>query len=468
MPGIKSFIRSCSAFRESVGENSSSKPLHSTVVDRTLQLRPHFEGVSCGLREFVIFGRSECTSLGIVSDVPNDETTPSTDAQAPDGDHEAFARLRMEGARFKQTQLPIDAMVELQRYQRLILKAAELEWRKANPDQDLPVDFATGSKLVLKELEPGSTISVLDLAVTSQYDPYYEAGREEFEREVEKIEQWLAADAAQRADFDLLTLPLLDEPEFAELGSSAQPGDEFTIASPTTQTPIAVTEELRVDAIAPLAEQRALLISPPVLAVPPRSVPGEVAGKLFLVNTESLSFEMRSLRYGKIRGRYRNADLTADLREVLDNTAKAPVVRVTGELRYRNDMLKEVLNVTAVQLLATDGEPWSARFIALATLDDGWDPENPNSKAVQFAAVDAAREILGECAAASRALPGIFPMEDGGVQLEWASAEYVTSIEISPDLEFELFDLEVATKTVVEEQTTDLSDAKAFVARTAR
>jgi len=415
-----------------------------------------------------VVGPLTCTSVGSVSDVPNNETTPSIDAQSPDGDHEAFARLRMKGPRFDDTQLPIDAMVELQRYQRLILKGAELEWLKANPDQDLPADFAAGSKLVLKELEPGSTISVLDLAAASQYDAYYEAGREEFEREFEKIEQWLASDTAQRAGFDLLTLPLLDEPEFAELGSSAQPGDEFTIASPTTPAPIAVTQEIRTEAIAPLAEQRALLITPPTVVIAPRSVPGEVAGKLFLVNTETLSFEMRSLRYGKIHGRYRNSDLTADLRKVLDSKDKAPVVRVTGELRYRNDVLKEVLNVTAVQLLATDGEPWSARFAALATLDDAWDPENPNSRAVQFAALDAARAILGECAAANRALPGIFPMEDGGVQLEWASPEYVTSIEISPDLEFELFDLEVASQSVVEEQTTDLSNAKAFVARTAR
>jgi len=397
-----------------------------------------------------------------------DDTTASTaDASSTDAP-EAFARLRMEGDRFDGAQLPVEALVEIQRYQALILKSAEYAWTTANPDVDLPADFAEGSKLVISDVEDGSAVSVLARPAQTRYDEYYVLGREELEREIEVISTWLASTTSERAQIDPVSLPLLAEPALVELGSSFAPSEHFTIASPSMDQPVELTERLRKEAIAPLAAERAQIVKPAAIADVWLSVPGDVAGRLFGVNAERKNFEMGTLRFGEIHGRYREDDLTTDLRKVLDNTTKAPVIRVTGELRYKNGVLQQLLSVTSVQRLEIDGESWSSRFVELASLDNGWDPDNPDSNPVVFASLEAAREILAESKRIGRPLPGIFPMDDGGVQLEWASAEHVTSIEISPGIEFQLFDLEVITQSVVEETTIDLATVKEFVERTVR
>jgi hypothetical protein len=408
-----------------------------------------------------------CTSVAFVTNIPDDDAV--TAAPIPEVPTEAFARLRMKGERFDGAHLPVDALVELQRYQALILKAASLAWQDSHSGEELPSDFADGAKLVIVDLEEGSAVSVLELP-TSSYGEYFVDGREELEREFEVLETWLARQGLPHSssEIDLLALPLLDEPEFAAFGSSFGAEDEIVLWSPTTQRPIEITEALRSNAFVPLAAERARLVSPPVLVAPLRTVSGEVAGKLFGVNAESKSFEMRTVRDENVRGKYLDETLTADLKRVLDNTSKAPVVRVTGKLRYRGDVLKTLVGVTEVKLLEIDGESWSARFIELASLDNGWDPDNPDSRSIAFPALDAAREILTECKRIGRKLPGIFPMEDGGVQLEWASASAVTSIEITPEIEFALFDLEVASRSVNEEETSDLLVAKEFVTRTVR
>ena len=56
-------------------------------------------------------------------------------------------RFRLTGARFDGGRLPVDSLVELERYQDVIRIAAEAEWRHDHPDAELPSDFRESVRL---------------------------------------------------------------------------------------------------------------------------------------------------------------------------------------------------------------------------------------------------------------------------------------------------------------------------------
>jgi hypothetical protein len=112
-----------------------------------------------------------------------------------------------------------------------------------------------------------------------------------------------------------------------------------------------------------------------------------------------------------------------------------------GTFRFLEDQLKFILGVSSVELLEIDGKSWSRRFVELAQLTPDWSGEGGGAEIISFPALDAARQILIRADERGLALPGIFPMEDGGVQLEWSSARTVFSVEIDRDVRFTFFEL---------------------------
>ncbi len=365
--------------------------------------------------------------------------------------------------------MPVAALAELQRYQELVRAAAELEWEKEHPGEGLPSDFDESFSLVLKDIKPGSATSVLE-SRKSAYEPYFERGRSELEREIAVIEQWLDDSNPQAVSPQPLDLPLLDQPEFLALGSSISDAASFSISADRGRR-IEITPTLRNRGIRPLAARRAEALTPAAqeIAFEKTSEFGEVAGHLVQLDAETRSFKLVPLRYGghKISGRYKSDTLTPELREHLDSPEKRTIVRLKGTLRYHGTKLARLLQTSEVNALTLDSKPWSRRFIELATLEEGWS-EDGEGKPIDFLALDAAREILEAVLESQRSLPGIFPMVDGGVQLEWSSPDFVTNIEISPGLSFYLFDLAVDSLSSTSVETDDLAKAKSFVRETSR
>lgn len=398
---------------------------------------------------------------------PKNGPSSDPDRVGTTGAAEAFARLHMEGKDFEKARIPLDSLVELQRYHDIVLKAATLAWERENQGQKLPDDFSNSFKLVLSEVEDGSATSVLELPRSTSYDAYYTLGREEVEREIEAMETWLAQ-GADRSDSQILdNLPLLSEPSFIDFGKDMPDDSALSLSEPEAPKPIAITKRLRETALLPLAAKREELLAPET-DIERHSIRGDIAGRLISLDAEKKGFDFVTLRFGRVRGRYRDESLTSDLRAVLNSSTKAPVVRVSADLRFQGEQLKSLLDVTTVELLEIDGQPWSRRFIELASLDKGWDFENPESEPVVFACLDAARALLEYCSEIDVRLPGIFPINDGGIQLEWANPNIVTNIEILPSLEFSLFNLEVATRQNVNLDTYSIDEVKQFIQRMVR
>ena len=103
--------------------------------------------------------------------------------------------------------------------------------------------------------------------------------------------------------------------------------------------------------------------------------------------------------------------------------------------------------------------PWARRLGQLARMNGGWHPEG-GGEVMSAVALGAARDLLRLADESGIALAAaIFPLENGGVHVEWSSPERVTSFEISPDGIYEFFDLELASRLVAQESTSTLGRA---------
>lgn len=101
---------------------------------------------------------------------------------------------------------------------------------------------------------------------------------------------------------------------------------------------------------------------------------------------------------------------------------------------YLEDTSQSV-GVTATARLT----PWLVRALeklkGLARLEENWD--SYGSRPINPCAYERAAEILKHTASCGMAVPDIFPVSGGGVQLEWENARHELEIGILPNGEME-------------------------------
>jgi hypothetical protein len=339
---------------------------------------------------------------------------------------------------------------ELQRYERLVRKVAEQQWRAANPDRkSVPPQLADEFNLSIVAVEDGSAMPVLerDSISQSEWDPYLTDATVL----IEQAFQALIQGKSLPSGFDWLM-----SQDFRDFGASLQGGEAIEFR-PTSAYPIVYSAEVR-------DEVRERLGTPVVGRLENVTRRGAIAGRLVRLDADAKTFKFRRLgdpASKGINGKYSQPGLTADLRRILESNSVAPVVRVTGDLIGPPDAPPiRIGSVASVELFEVDGMSSSARLIELAALEPGWN--EGHGMPVEFAALDAARDILLQLHQDSLAMPSVFPLEDGGVQLEWASPELVSSIEISPDVNFSLFRLVVGTRQSESQDTDQMPEAIDF------
>lgn len=373
-----------------------------------------------------------------------------------DASERPFARIRLSGERFSGGRLPVNALAEIQRYQAVVLEAARREWLEAHPDRELPEGFDAALGLVITDVEDGSAQVLLERPSIADLDEYFERGRDDFEQNLTAIFD---------LDESVTEAPLFGLKDFQAFGTSLINGDAIEVTSYTRDarpaSTTSFTKEELSDVIAP--RQKELKRVNDRLRRQARHVEDRaVAGRLVELNPEKRSFQLDTLHYQVITGWYKNSDITEDLRNVLNASTKAPVVRVRGDLQFRGGKVWRLWDATEVELLEIDGHPWSRKLVELASLTPDWDGEVPGAEMISFTALDAARDLMLRFSEAEVARPSIFPTEDGGVSLEWASSTSVSTIEIGPDAEFILFNLPEGSNQGTEQSTADLERAVLF------
>ncbi|OBH03548.1 hypothetical protein A5695_10215 [Mycobacterium sp. E1747] len=379
--------------------------------------------------------------------------TARMDGEGGDDQAALFARVKMIGQEFEGGRIPIRSLDELGRYQALVLAAAAAQWREIHDEDDLPEDFASQLDLVLSDIEDGSAVSLLERPHATPYDSFYEYGRT-------VVEQQIALASAESPEADVISL--LAYKEFRDLGSSLRDDERMEIVAPSSHAGgvsdvVTITPEISRRIRQNLAPKFKKLLKPPR-----HTEYGWIVGRLTAINADEQNYTISTDTYGSINGRYKSEEILDDLKAVLDSSERAPVVRFYGRLRFVGERLDRILDVSVVQVLEIDGEPWSRRFIELASLEEDWDDEYPESKVVSFTALDGARAILQFVQSHGISQPGIFPTVSGGVSLEWATSSEVLTIEITEEAEFQLFHLTQGT-TAVNVTTQTITEAYGFI-----
>lgn len=334
-----------------------------------------------------------------------------------------FARVRLTGQRFEGGVLPIDSLIELQRYQDLVRKFAS--------SRQAPGEEAGELRLVIERIDEGSADIFLALEqITAQIEAQTVAR--------DQLEVILAAaygdeEVSEDLDWDLAS-------EVAQLGSTLT-GEQALIVEPVSEghPRVEITVVTRERAAEKLNLTNFMLATDQekqsALAVVDGSV---LAGRIVELDADKQTFRFESSQFGEMNGRYLDAGRTPDFRAVLDSSALAPVTRLEGALQYRNGDPWRIRDVQSLERLDLDDQSWATRLKALAELAPGWG-DSGSEPPIAIQALEVARELLSALTISAQALPGVFPTEDGGVSLEWATAQSVRSIEITPEGIFEMF-----------------------------
>lgn len=347
-------------------------------------------------------------------------------------DPQTFSRLRLRGGRYEQPGMPLAALPELTRYERLLVDVAKALWRRRNPDRvRLPAGFEAQLQLRLTRVEGGSVTPVLERTVSDATQPLEAPVESSLHgRARELVEETVASISAGGdipADFPVEALP-----GFGRFGSTLR-GNESIEFLGTSGRPAVLTQQVR----------RRLLSRTSVEHV---EVETTLLGKIVSLDTVAQSFDIQVPSGRTLAARYRDEGLTADLLRVLDQASLASVVRFdcVALVRADGNEVARVEDVWGLEVFESADRPWSRRLVELAALQPGW--LDGAGAAVSVPALELAQVLLKQLSEAALVTPKVYPMPDGGVQLEWQVPRRVTSVEVSPDLAIEVYSVDVETQ----------------------
>ncbi|MCV7636489.1 hypothetical protein M3B10_009795, partial [Micrococcus luteus] len=157
-----------------------------------------------------------------------------------------FKRVRLTGTRFDGGRLPVDSLIELQKYQEVLRIAAKAEWNRDHPGKDSPEDLNDSVSLAIERIDEGSADILLVFEEIQQYQHYQAEARQ-------------VTDTIVTAAYSGMPIPKLEglsaneEYEFrtvvSRLGSTLEDGQtlEFYSSDPSVP-PVEISIESRVRA----------------------------------------------------------------------------------------------------------------------------------------------------------------------------------------------------------------------------
>lgn len=369
-------------------------------------------------------------------------------------------RLRLTGARFEGGRLPVDSLVELEKYQQAVRIAAEAEWRREHPEEAIPADFRDSVSLSIDRIDEGSADVFLVFEQHAVYERYQVEARD-------SVDITIAAAYSGDPLPDLSVLTPEEDQELRDvlstIGSTLEPEQsiQFYPDSPGSR-PVSITVETRKAAIEELSRVDDFMQAPePAAAKTQLETRQEsLVARVTAILADRKEF-FAETPDGEIHGWYREQPaLLEDLRKVVNDSGLGPLTRITGELQFKDGVPWRFWEVAHIEQVAFDDTAWGATLTEFASLPTGWD--GGDSKQISSMALEAAQKILQAVVNGQREAPGVFPMETGGILIEWADAESVRSIEILPQGGFELFRLTRGQREGEHAETNSLTEAATF------
>lgn len=324
--------------------------------------------------------------------------------------------LRFEGGRFSEAGYPLDALVELVRYERLVVEVARGLWMKDHPGrQRAPRHFDEGLRLRLVDVEEGSVMPVLERHHVAEegklFDPDDWAGRSQH-----VITDAISAIASEKPLPE--AFPQAVVPNLVQFGSSLQE-DEACRFGNNGNGQVRYDQAARRHLIALTASESI-------------QRDGELLGRIGAINANKQTFDFADRRGSHVSGSFSRRNLIVDLRAVTDRDPDAPFVRLS--CRYTTDeygRLSAIEDVEGLETLVSSDDPLGLQLRQLLELAKGW--HDGAGEQIDPAAVEWGRDFAGEIGPEGISGLSVFPTLEGGLLLERQLQDRRWSLEVDPE-----------------------------------
>lgn len=160
-----------------------------------------------------------------------------------------------------------------------------------------------------------------------------------------------------------------------------------------------------------------------------------VVGQITGLRSDPMLFDLR-LDGRSLQGKYRDPETHDDLRAFLGFGDRAPLAALS--VVAREDLAGTLLDVIdVVQIEAALPESWRRRIAQLGRLKAGW--LDGGAAAPSRQALDRAEDLLLACVDEAIDRPGIYPVMEGGVRLEWRTTGGGVELDLPNAGGYELF-----------------------------
>ncbi|WP_437719805.1 hypothetical protein [Sorangium sp. So ce861] len=323
------------------------------------------------------------------------------------------------GARFENHEVPLDVLPDLAAYRDLVADVARHLFLVRSPKRKrVPKGFANSFELVLRRIDEGSAIPVLERvppASRAGVRPPFGATADPFVEARDLIDEVIAAAASKRPiphDFPEALLP-----RFNQIGRGLRGNESVEFRAPNRPSGPRFDREVR----------KWLVLRTEAGYEDNVEITGELRGGH--IDREVLNLRLDEGREIEVRCASRAVS------EYLPSRSKR--VRVIGWGLYdRHDRLERVIRVDDLALLDDEEDTWSPasidqQFARLQVLEPGWyEPESPAPTPEGLERVRLFLHAVLDGADLPR--PHVYPTPDAGVSAEWSLPDWEVGAAFDP------------------------------------
>jgi hypothetical protein len=322
--------------------------------------------------------------------------------------------LRFTGGRFEGTGVHLEGLIELVRYQRILLEFAKDIWAESH-EAPMPARIQKQFERRLADRKTGSFAATI---VSDEPDlaPEVDVVAKETQRRFDDTLEQIARGIRPEAPMSRSCAKAL-----STFGGSFRGLEALTLHPDTSE------------ARAYNAESRKWLQTVLREAMVPAT--GTLIGKVFGLETDSKTFKLRLPNGQTVPGNYRNQAQWKNIGSILNLPESRTLIRITCDYSsggLTGDPLR-IDDVQAVDVFSLEDDEWTETLAQLASLRPGWFDRHVGQR-IGTPAIEMARDILYTLPVEAQVKPEAFPMVDGGVQLEWLDDSSHTELAISPEL----------------------------------
>jgi hypothetical protein len=325
-----------------------------------------------------------------------------------------YLRPRLVGPRFERHAIPLEFLRDLAVLEEMIVEVAKWKFLEDHPGRKRsPRGFADGITLTLSAVEDGSAVAVIALllgsAVSQPNQVYFEQARAAIIGAIGAVAENQPVTAF---------LPEKALAYFDRFGRSLREGEAIEFPAPNPgDRPARLTKEVR---------RKLLLASSEVKELTEEI---QIRGAIHEANLWTMSFEIMLADGSVIPAPIASQHLDSIL-EAFHGFRQGVKVLLQGVGKYnRLERLQAIDSVEHLTLL--DPQDIPARLEELKMLKDGW--LDGRGSAPSAVGLDWLANVFEGRYSEDLPLPYVYPVAEGGVQLEWSLQRQEASLEI--DLE---------------------------------